>query len=114
MCLCFPFYSDELTKAFRLMPPAGEQFVVSDELLEDLAELRVDYASLLYEYKNVLESSPEAQKKFVELLPGLLGRSLGPDHSFQSYFSTLIDEEVSLFNITYLKKLCHIFPADVR
>ena len=96
------------------MLPAGEQFVVSDEILEDLAELRVNYASLLYEYKNVLESSPEAKKKFVEFLPGLLGRSLGPDHSFQSYFNKLVDEEVSLFNITYLKQLCHIFPADVK
>ena len=113
MCLCFPFYLDELTKASRLMPP-GEQFVVSDELLEDLADLRVDYASLLYEYKNVLESSPEAQKKFVDTLPGLLGRSLGPDHSFQSCFNKFVDEEVSLFNITYLKNLCRIFPADVR
>ena len=113
----FTFYTltilDELTKASRLML-LGEQFDVSDELLEDLAELRVDYASLLYEYKNVLESSPEAQKKFVDTLPGLLGRSLGPDHSFQSYFNKLVDEEVSLFNINYLNKLCRIFPADVR
>ena len=115
MCLCFSFYLDELTRASRLMPPAGEQFqVVSDELLEDLANLRIDYASLLCEYKNVLESSPEAQKKFVDTLPGLLGRSLGPDHSFQSYFNILVDEEVSLFNITQLKQFCHIFPADVR
>ena len=34
------------------------------------------------------------------------------DDSFQSYFSTLIDEEVSLFNITYLDELCAIFPDD--
>ena len=95
------------------MPQSG-QLVVSDNLLEDLADLRVDYASLLCEYKNVLESSPEAQKKFVDTLPGLLGRSLGPDHSFQSHFNKLVDEEVSLFNITYLKILCRIFPADVR
>ena len=114
MCLCFPFYLDELTKASSLMPPVGEQFVVPDELLEGLADLRVEYANLLFEYKNVLESSPEAQKKFVDTLPGLLGRSLGPDHSFQSYFNKLVYEEVSLFNITYLKSLCHIFPADVR
>ena len=91
-----------------------EQLVVSDELLEDLADLRVNYAILLCEYKNVLESSPEAQEKFVDTLPGLLGRSLGPDHSFRSCFSKLVDEEVSLFNITYLKNLCRIFPTDVR
>ena len=115
MCLWFPVYLDELT---RTSTPSVEQFivseVVSDELLEDLAHLRVDYASLLCEYKNVLESSPEAQKKFVDTLPGLLGRSLGSDHSFQSYFNKLVDEEVSLFNITYLKELCRIFPAGVR
>ena len=95
------------------MPPR-ERLVVSDELLEDFACLRVNYASLLYEYKNVLENSPEAQRKFVELLPGLLGKSLGPDHSFLSYFNKLVEEEVSLFNVTYLKQLCHIFPADVK
>ena len=96
------------------MSPGEPQLVVSDDLLEDLAELRIDYGTLLCEYKNVLESSPEAQKKFVDTLPGLLGRSIGPDHSFQSYFNKLVDEEVSLFNITYLKKLCCIFPADVK
>ena len=61
------------------MPPACEQrFVVSDELLENLAELRVDYASLLYEYKNVLESSPEGQKKLWSYYLGCL-----VDHSDQ-------------------------------
>ena len=115
MCLCFPFYLEGLTKASTLMPPSQElQVVVSDELLEDLAGLRVDYARFLREYKKVLESSPEAQKKFVDILPGLLGRSLGPDHSFQSYFNKWVDEELSLFNINYLKTFCYIFPADVR
>ena len=120
--LCTLFILEELTQAFKsmasklMLPAAGarEQFVVSEELLENLADLRVEYASLLCEYKNVLERSPEAQKKFVDTLPGLLGRSPGPDHSFQSYFDKLVDEEVSLFNITYLKKLCRIFPADVK
>ena len=99
------------------MPPAAEvrkQFVVSDEVLDNLVDLRVKYARLLCEYKNVLERSLEARKEFVDTLPRLLGRSLGPDHSFQSYFDKLVDEEVSLFNITYLEKLCRIFPDDVR
>ena len=97
-----------------MLPSQELQIVVPDKLLEDLAALRVGYASFLYEYKNVLESSPEAQKKFVDTLPGLLGRSLGPDHSFQSYFNKLVDEEVSLFNITYLETFCSILRADVR
>ena len=93
--------------------PSGERLVVPDELLEDLAKLRVQYASFVYEYKKVLESSPEAQKKFVELLPMIVRRSFGPDHNFESYFNKLVDEEVSLFNIVYLQNLCSLFPTDV-
>ena len=109
----FPFYLDQLIKVSRLMSPRKLQIVVSDELLEDLAALRVDYASFLCEYKSVLESSPEAQMKFVKTLL-LIVRSLGPDRSFLSYFNTVVDNEVSLFNITYLEIFCDIFPADVR
>ena len=104
---------DELAKTKRLMPPEEQLIVPSDELLEELAGLRIAYARFLRRYKKVLQGSPEAQEEFVETVPGVIRRELGPDHSFQSYFSTLIDEEVSLFNITYLKKLCDIFPDDV-
>ena len=104
---------DELAKANRLMS-SGEQLIVpSDELLEELAGLRISYARFLRRYKKVLQDNTEAQEEFVETVPGVIRRELGPDHSFQSYFNTLIDEEVSLFNITYLKKLCDIFPDDV-
>ena len=112
MCLCFPASLDRLTIVSRL-PPRELQIVVSDELLEDLAALRVDCARFLREYKNVFESSPEAQKKFVELSPWLFGRPLGPDHSFQSYFNILVDE-VSLFDIDYLEVFHNFLPADVR
>ena len=109
---------DELGKAnCRLMQPAAEEaeqsIVPSDELLEELAGLRFSYAIFLRRYKKVLQDSAEAQEVFVEAVPMILHRELGPDHSFESYFRTLIDEEVSLFNITYLKKLCDIFPDDV-
>ena len=104
---------DELTKANRLMPPEEQLIVPSDELLKELARLRVAYARFLREYKKVLQGSAEAQEEFVETVPGVIHRELGPDHSFQSYFNTLIDEEVSLFNVTYLKILCDIFPDDV-
>ena len=104
---------DELAKANRLMPPGEQLIVPSDELLEELAGLRISYARFLRRYKKVLQDNAEAQEEFVETVPGVIRRELGPDHSFQSYFSTLIDEEVSLFNITYLKKFCDIFPDDV-
>ena len=113
MCLCFPPSLDKLTIVSRL-PPRELQIVVPDELLEDLAGLRVDYARFLREYKKVLENSPETQKKFVNILPMLLGRAPGPDHSFQSYFNILVDEKISLFDIDDLEISCVIFPADVK
>ena len=91
----------------------GEQFIVPDELLKELAHLRVAFARFLRWYKKELLSSSEAQEEFVETLPGLLRRSLGPDRSFQSCFNTLVEKEVSLFNITYLKQICEIFPDNI-
>ena len=108
------FYLVELEVSRMMLPSQELLIVVPDELLKNLAALRVGYASFLLEYKNVLESSPEAQKKFMDTLPRLLGRSLGPDHSFQSYFNILVDKEDSLFNIDYLEIFCSFFPADVR
>ena len=91
----------------------GEQFIVPDELLKELARLRIAFARFLRRYKRELLSSAEAQEEFVETLPGLLRRSLGPDRSFQSCFNTLVEKEVSLFNITYLKQICEIFPDNI-
>ena len=94
---------------------SGEEVftTVPDELLEELGDLRIGYAKLLCNYEKQLHSSPEAQEEFVKFLPRLFHRAVG-DHSFQSHFNTLVEEEVSLFNIFYLKQICSIFPEDVR
>ena len=90
-----------------------ECVVVPEALVEELAELRFAFAKLLRNYEKKLRHSPEAQEEFVEFLPRLFHRAIG-DHSFQSHFNTLAEEQVSLFNIFYLKQLCTIFPEDVR
>ena len=87
--------------------------VVPEVLVEELADLRFAFAKLLHNYEKQLHHSPEAQKEFVEFLPRLFHRAV-EDHSFQSLFNTLVEEEVSLFNTYYLKRLCTIFPEDVR
>ena len=112
-CLHLTIDEYELAKANMSMPPGEQLIVPPDELLEELAGLRMSYARFLHEYKKVLQGSAEAQEKFVETVPDLIHRELRPDHSFQSYFSILKDEEVSLFNITYLKLFCSFFPDDV-
>ena len=86
---------------------------IPDTLSEELVDLRFAYAKLLRGYEKELQRSPEAQKEFVEFLPRLLRRNLSSDQTFQPLFEELIEKEVSLFNIHYLKRLCSIFPEDV-
>ena len=88
--------------------------LVPDSLLKQLTSLRISYARFLRRYKRVLQNSPEAREEFIETLPRLLHRgSDSSDRNFQSDFNTLVEEEVSLFNVTYLKQICEIFPEDV-
>ena len=84
-----------------------------DTLVEELADLRFAYAKLLRSYEKELRRSPEAQEEFVEFLPRLLRRNVSTDQTFQLLFDKLIEEEVSLFNIHYLKRICGIFPEDI-
>ena len=86
---------------------------IPDTLAEELADLRFAYAKLLRNYEKELRKSPEAQKEFVEFLPRILRGNVGQDQTFQLLFDKLIEKEVSLFNIHYLKILCGIFPEDV-
>ena len=90
-----------------------DQVDIPDTLSEELADLRFAYAKLLRSYEKELRRSQEAQEEFVEFLPRLLRRNFSSDQTFQLLFDKLIEEEVSLFNIHYLKRLCSIFPEDV-
>ena len=92
---------------------ADEQHVVPDALLQELVGLRTSFASFLLQFEKVLRTSPEAQETFVGMLQGILLRTFT---SFKECFDTLIKEEVSLFNITYLKQICTqpVFPESVR
>ena len=95
---------------------SGEQTVniVPETLVEELGDLRIGFARLVYSYEKELRKSPEAQEEFVSVfLPRLFHKAI-EDRSFQTHFDALIEEEVSLFNIFYLKRICGIFPEDVR
>ena len=89
--------------------------VVPDELVEELADLRVAFAMLLRSYEKEHLDSSEAQDELVALLPRLFCKersSSNPD--FKSNFDKLVEEKVSLFNIHYLKSIRSTFPEDVR
>ena len=86
------------------------EVVLSDALLKEFAGLRVAYGAFLRKYKEEVQNSPEAQEELVKTLQWLIP---GANHSFQPCFYTLIKEEVSLFNITYLKRTSDILPEDV-
>ena len=86
---------------------------IPDTLFEELTDLRFAYAKLLRSYGKELRRSPEAQEEFVEFLPILLRKNVSTDQTFRLLFDKLIEEEVSLFNIHYLKRVCGIFPEAV-
>ena len=86
---------------------------IPDTLVEELTDLRFAYAKLLRSYEKELRRSPEAQEEFVEFLPRLLWRNFSSDQTFQLVFDKLIEEEVSPFNIHYLKRIYSLFPEDV-
>ena len=92
---------------------SAERVVVPDALVEELADLRFAYANLLYSYEIAIQKSSEAQEKFVKFLPRLFPRDF-EGQSFQYHFNVLIQEEVSLFNTHYLKRICNIFSVDTR
>ena len=75
-----------------------------------MADLRISFAVFLCEYESELQKSDEAQRKFVKMLQILLDKSL----DFSKCFESLIEKEVTLFNITYMEKLCKVFPENVR
>ena len=93
------------------MQATTEGIIVPDALVEKLALLRLGYASFLSSYRKELENNPKAQEEFVNTVPELLRKDLSSD--FNSCFRTFTNEDVSLFNITYLKHFCDKFPENV-
>ena len=104
-CCIYINFDDYFNINFCVLVP------VPDELIKELADLRIAFAEFLCVYKSELKKSDEAQRKFVETLQILLvdGRL-----DFSKCFESLIEKEVTLFNITYMEKLCKIFPENVR
>ena len=90
--------------------------VVPDALVEELASLRISYSKLLLQYQEEMKNSPKAREVFVNLVPGILnlGKYRGSDCDFEAYFDMLVNNEVSLFNVYYLKRICDEFPSDIR
>ena len=86
--------------------------IVPDSLLKALADVRMNFAHLKHCYHKALEESHEAQKALVEFLPRLFPNKKELV-SFNSWFDVLIEEEISLFNVHYLKQICSILPQDI-
>ena len=91
----------------------AEFIVVPDSLLQELAALRVSYAFMLSRYKKELQNNSEAQENFIEIVPTVIGRALSLEHNFQAYYDILVNEEISLFNVTYLLHICVVFPDEI-
>ena len=96
------------------VPGVQPELVVPDELVMKLANLRSAYALLLMRFERALQSSSEAQEDFVAFLRHLLQGAVPSDCNVRLAFEILKEEEISLFNIQYLKNVSSILPDDVR
>ena len=85
---------------------------VPDQLINELAVLRIAFANFLCEYECELQKIDEVQKKFVKMVQILL--QVDESLKLSECFKRLIEKEVTLFNITYMEKLCEVFPQNVR
>ena len=85
---------------------------VPDELIRKLAGLRLAFSNFLCKYESELQKSDETQKKFINILQ-MLHKKPDENLSFQNCFRKFIENEVSLFNITYMEEFCNIFSPNV-
>lgn len=87
---------------------------VPNELVEEFAKLRSNYAKLLFSYeKELSKAHVEAQKNFVAYLQKLFPRQMSSCHDFQSSYNKLARDNVSLFNTYYLKCICSNLPSEI-
>ena len=99
---------------FIIIFAGAKTCILPDELVRKLADLRTAYALLLWEFEKALQSNSKAQEDFVAFLRQLLEGAVPTDCNFCSAFDILKKEEISLFNIHYLKGISSILPNDVR
>ena len=77
-----------------------------------MAVLRAAFADILFKYESELQKNDEVQRKFVKMLQILL--QVDESLKFSECFKRLVEKEVTLFNITYIEKLCKVLPDNVR
>ena len=82
--------------------------------MQELADLRSAYASLLMHFRKLLQRNRQAQEDFIAFVQELLEGAVSSDCNFYSAFNTFKKEEISLFNIKYLNNVCTILPEEVR
>lgn len=88
--------------------------MVPDALLKELAGLRLSFGVFLHKYEDELLRNEDAQKQFIRTLQNLVhSTQFNESHGISVCFKTFIEHEVSLFNITYLERICTYFPEDV-
>ena len=103
-----------ITNNYCICLSADEHIFVPNELIEELVGLRTAFGWFLYKYEMEFQSNTKAQEVFVGATKRMLTTGIVSDHSFQHYFEKLIEEEVSLFNITHMKQICDYLPDDIR
>ena len=97
------------------IPFTGENVLVPDALMQELADLQSAHALLLRHFERALQTRSKAQEEFIAFLRQQLPGAVPLDCNIHLAFEILKkEEEISLFSVQYLKNVSIILPGEVR
>ena len=92
----------------------SKEIVIPDELVMSLANLRVQFASILFEIRLELKNLTEGEQEKLTFVLSMLVVNVNSNHKMLEAFDTFLQQDTSLFNICYLKQFSRTFPDKIK
>ena len=108
--------ADELEKVEESICPCASKemrVMIPEKLVMELADLRVEYASMLLKISRELKKLTEEDKENLIFFLSLLITDVNSNHNMLKAFE-ILQEHTSLFNIYYLKQFSTEFPDEIK
>ena len=92
----------------------SKEIVIPDELVMSLANLRIQFASMLFEIRLELKNLTEGEQEKLTFVLSMLVVNVNSNHKMLEAFDTFLQQDTSLFNICYLKQFSRTFPDKIK
>ena len=87
---------------------------IPEDLVRNLADLRVQYASMLWKIRLELENLTEGEQEKLRFVLSVLLVNVNSNHKMLETFDTFLQQDTSLFNICHLKQFSRTFPDKIK